>query len=94
MRPMTRTINGGFMSNESNTLEQTVTMTGIEAAVNRAGGRRALAEHLGVTPQVVANWVTQGYAPVKMAAAITTHTGVPSVHLLDPKIVDLVQDGQ
>ena len=82
------------MTNKSNSLKQTVTITGIEAAIERAGGRRHLAEVLGVSVPAVSNWLAQGFAPPGHVPAIVEHTGVPGVHLMDPRIVALVQDGQ
>lgn len=47
-------------------------------AVERAGGKSALAKAIGVSPQALSNWVARESVPPKYAALIERETGVPA----------------
>ncbi len=54
----------------------------IQTAIDRKGSAQALADALGVTPQVVSNWKTRG-VPANMCKAIEAVTGVSVRELRD-----------
>ncbi|WP_443696452.1 transcriptional regulator [Pseudomonas sp.] len=67
-----------------------LTTTGIMDAVLAAGGKKGmgqskLARALGVTPQAVSLWVSQGYVPVDRIVEIESLYGVPRYKLINPK---------
>lgn len=61
--------------------------SGIEQAIDKAGGQADLAKALGVTQQVVSEWKTRGYAPTKHVIAIERLTGVARRSLCDPELL-------
>lgn len=61
-------------------------ISGIDAAVEVAGGQSALAKLLGCTQQNVSFWSKRGYAPNLRAVEIEQHTGVPRLRLIDPRV--------
>lgn len=65
-------------------------MTGIERAVQQAGGQDALAKACGVTQPAVSRWVHQGWVPAKRWVAVTTATGVPARDIAHPAVVDQI----
>lgn len=67
-------------------------MTGIERAIETAGGEAQLGEKLGVTQQAVNKMKHKGFAPQERAAQIAELTGVAVRDLLDPKIVKLMEE--
>ena len=78
------------METETNQVRET--LSGIEAAVRRIGGRRELAEALGITPQYVSVWMLQGYVPDKYIQHINRLTDVPTAALLNPAIVAMARN--
>lgn len=68
-------------------------MTGIQKAVNQAGGQAALARLLGVKRQSVQQWVTRGWPPTSRILEIEAQLGVPRSELIEPRLRDLVKDG-
>jgi DNA-binding transcriptional regulator YdaS (Cro superfamily) len=64
-------------------------MTGIERAIEAAGGEAQLAAQLGVTQQAVNKMKHKGFAPQERAFQIAELTGVAVRDLLDPMIVEL-----
>jgi DNA-binding transcriptional regulator YdaS (Cro superfamily) len=68
----------------------TDTTTGIELAVARAGGRRALAADLDVTEQAVGQWVMRGWVPPSRAPEIEKRYKVPRRSLLKPSLVAIL----
>lgn len=67
-------------------------MTGIEKAVEKAGGTHAaLADQLGVTRQAVQLWVKQGYAPIDRIVEIEAQFGIDRKELIDPKLAELLE---
>lgn len=64
--------------------------TGIEQAVEAAGGQVKMAEDMGVTQQAISIWVQRGFAPMKRIVEIETRYGVPRLQLINPRFADLV----
>lgn len=75
-------------------------MTGIELAILKAATRNLpnsdrnngvakLAEHLGVTRQVVQHWRRWGYVPEKYVVEIEAEYGIPRGKLMRPQLRDL-----
>jgi DNA-binding transcriptional regulator YdaS (Cro superfamily) len=60
--------------------------SGIDRAIEIAGGQEALAASVGCTQQNVSFWKGQGYVPVLRAVEIEQATGVPRITLVDPRI--------
>lgn len=65
-------------------------ITGIEDAVEKAGGQVKMALQLGVTQQAVSKWVRGGSVPVRRALEIEAQYGVPRSRLISPRLIDLV----
>jgi DNA-binding transcriptional regulator YdaS (Cro superfamily) len=55
--------------------------TAVERAVRLAGGQSALARAVGVTPQAVQQWVTQGRISYRKVIDVERVTGVPRYEL-------------
>lgn len=55
--------------------------TGIEKAVEKAGGAARLAERVGVTRQAVYIWIESGEVPAGSVIAVFDATGVPVTEL-------------
>lgn len=66
------------------------TRTGIEIAIEAAGGQVKMAEALGVTQQAVSIWLQRGFAPLKRLVEIEAMFGVPRSKLINPRFADLV----
>lgn len=60
--------------------------TGIEKAVDAAGGQVKMAAALGVTQQAVSFWVRRGYVAPLRAIEIEMQWGVPRIELISQKI--------
>jgi DNA-binding transcriptional regulator YdaS (Cro superfamily) len=59
------------------------TVTGVRRAINKAGGRLALAKLIGVSREAVRLWESSGHVPVKRCPAVAEKTGIPK-HELNP----------
>ncbi len=68
-------------------------LTGIAEAVVIAGSQSKLAERLGVSQQVVSNWLKKGFVPVSRILEIEAQFGVPRARLANPRLTDLVDAG-
>lgn len=68
--------------------------TGIEDAVQAAGGQTQLAKSLGVSQQFISACLKRGYVPARRAVEIEAQFGVPRRRLINPRLVDLVDLGQ
>lgn len=66
-------------------------MTGIEKAIERAGGEAALGEMLGVTQQAVNKMKRRGFVPLSRVQQIADAFGIARSELLDPAIVETVK---
>ena len=66
-------------------------MTGIEKAIEKAGGVTALADFLGVSRQAVHQWKEQGFVPTHRVVEIETEYGVDRRELIDPNLRDLLE---
>lgn len=64
--------------------------SGIEVAVEAAGGQAALAAKLGVTQQAISVWKVRGWVPLGRAVEIEQVTGVARARLVNPRVLDLV----
>jgi hypothetical protein len=69
-------------------------MTGVEAAIVKAGGRRAFAASLNppISVQAVGQWVTRGWVPPARALEIEDLYGVDRVYLVKPELAVLLDD--
>jgi DNA-binding transcriptional regulator YdaS (Cro superfamily) len=67
-------------------LQDTKYISGIDAAIDVAGGQEALAKLLGCTQQNVSFWKARGYAPNLRAVEIEQHTGIARLRLIDPRV--------
>jgi hypothetical protein len=65
-------------------------VTGVDLAVERAGGRRAFAEALGVTVQAASQWAIRGWVPPGRAMQIERLYDVDRAYLVKPDLVALV----
>lgn len=67
-------------------------MRGIDAAIAKAGSRRAFAESLRppVSVQAVFQWVHRGWVPPARALEIESKYGVDRAYLVKPELVALV----
>jgi hypothetical protein len=75
---------GGFKT------EKTMEKTGIELAVDAAGGQVALANLIGNSQALVWSWLKQGYVPVLRAVEVEQASGVPRIKLIDPRIAGII----
>lgn len=67
-------------------------MTGIEKAIELAGGQEELGAMLvpPVSQQAVSKWKSQGYAPSDRAVEITRRLGVSVKELLSPTLAKVL----
>lgn len=66
-------------------------MTGIERAIEVAGGEAALASLLGVSQQAVNKMKRRGYCSAARAEQIANHFPVEVRDLIDPALVRLMR---
>lgn len=59
-------------------------MTGIDRAIDRAGGQIALARLLGCTQQFISKMKRRGYAPVGTARRLSELYRIPLSELIKP----------
>ena len=62
-------------------------ITGIQQAVDAAGGQVKLAKSIGVTQQYISFAVRQGYISPDRAIEIESQFGIPRLKLVNPKLV-------
>lgn len=67
-------------------------MTGMDKAVEAAGGQSHLARALGVKRQSVQQWVSRGWPPNGRIVEIANLYGVDRMELLDPATASLIAD--
>lgn len=60
-------------------------MSGVEKAIERAGGVGALAEKLNITRQAIERWIANGKVPAGWVFAVFDETAVP-LHELNSEI--------
>ena len=48
----------------------------VHAVINRVGGRRRLADILGITATSVAGWINRGYVPASRVLELERLTGI------------------
>jgi len=65
-----------------------ILMTGIEKAIEEAGGQFSLAEQLGVSQQVISAWKRKGWVPFNRITEISSQYGVLPINLINPKIIE------
>lgn len=66
-------------------------MTGIDRAIEAAGGEKALGDLLGVTQQAVNKMKRRGYCSVAKAEQIANNMPIPVEDLLDPEVVRVMK---
>ena len=59
--------------------------SGIERAIEAAGGMRALSRQLGVSLQSVQNYKRRGWCSIQRAIEIEAQYGIPRAELVSPK---------
>jgi DNA-binding transcriptional regulator YdaS (Cro superfamily) len=64
--------------------------SGVADAVKHTGSQQKLADQLGVSQQVVSQWLRRGWVPLRRAQEIEQITGVGRARLINPRIADLV----
>lgn len=64
--------------------------SGIDRAIEAAGGALALAKLLQVTHQVVYAWKKQGWVPPERALQLRDRFKIPVSKLLNPKLAKLI----
>ena len=69
------------------------TLTGIEKAVEKAGGVTILATRLGARYQAVQGWLRRGYPPPNRVVEIASQFEISRDELVNPKFVDLLDTG-
>lgn len=62
--------------------------TGIEKAIDAAGGRPALAEKFAITPQALHGFILKGWMPLERAQQASEWFGIPLRELVKPSIRD------
>ena len=67
-------------------------MTGIEKAIDKAGGASPLAAKLGVSHQAVYVWLRNGWVPSKRAIELERLFDIPRVELFKPELSALFAD--
>lgn len=65
--------------------------SGVQRAIQKAGGQEPLGEACGVSQQAVSLWLQQGYVPWERVRKVSEMTGIPRRELCDPRLVDLLQ---
>ena len=65
-------------------------VTGIDKAIEQAGGQVKLAYELGVSQQAISLWQRQGWVPNSRVVEISSQYGIPRNKLINPKVFDLV----
>ncbi len=64
-------------------------MTGIEKAIDMAGGANPLAHTLGVSHQAVYVWLRKGWVPAQRALEIEKLFDIPRAELFKPELTAL-----
>ena len=66
-----------------------IEMTGIQKAIDMAGGANPLATKLGVSHQAVYVWLRNGWVPANRALEIEKLFDIPRVELFKPELTAL-----
>jgi hypothetical protein len=66
-------------------------MTGIEKAIEAAGGQAALGDMLGVTQQAVGRMKKRGYVPLDRVDQIVNTFRIARSELVDPRMVEALK---
>jgi len=66
-----------------------IEMTGIQRAIDIAGGANPLAEKLGVSHQAVYVWLRKGWVPAQRALEIEKMFEIPRADLFKPELAAL-----
>jgi DNA-binding transcriptional regulator YdaS (Cro superfamily) len=66
-----------------------IEMTGIQKAIDMAGGANPLAHKLGVSHQAVYVWLRKGWVPAHRALEIEKLFDIPRVELFKPELTAL-----
>jgi len=66
--------------------KKTEKLSGIQRAVQLAGGQDELGQMIDVTQQNISKWVISGYAPLNRAIQIGELFDIPARQLVSPKI--------
>lgn len=66
-----------------------IEMTGIQRAIDIAGGANQLAEKLGVSHQAVYVWLRKGWVPAQRALEIEKLFDIPRAELFKPALAAL-----
>jgi DNA-binding transcriptional regulator YdaS (Cro superfamily) len=67
-------------------------MTGIERAIDLAGGETALGELLGVSQQAINKMKRKGYVTLQRAEQIANNFPIEVSQLVDPEVVRLMKE--
>ncbi|MFL6728085.1 MAG: YdaS family helix-turn-helix protein [Sphingomicrobium sp.] len=59
-------------------------MSGVQQAIDKAGGKKPLADLFGVTEQAINRFLTKGYFPLERARQVADVYGIP--------LADMVRD--
>lgn len=70
----------------------TAAETGVQEAIRKVGGQRALGELVGASQQAVAKWARKGWVPVGRVVEVEQVTGVPRDRLVKPQLANLLAD--
>jgi len=63
----------------------------IKAVIDEFGGQKKMAVMLGGCQQLMANWVKQGYMPIKHVKSVAATTKVPLIDLVHPEIYEIIK---
>lgn len=67
-------------------------MTGIERAIEVAGGEKALGELLGVSQQAINKMKRRGYVTLQRAEQIANNFPIAVDQLVDPEVVRVMKE--
>ena len=63
----------------------------VQAVIAEFGGQKKMAVMLGGCQQLMANWVKQGYMPIKHVKSVAATTKVPLIDLVQPEIYEIIK---
>jgi DNA-binding transcriptional regulator YdaS (Cro superfamily) len=70
-------------------MQDTLGTTGIYDAVLAAGGQKQLADQLGVTQQLISQWIRRGFVSLNHVTELESRYGIPRARLINPKYLRL-----